>query len=115
MSQLDSTCTSSGINRALLSRAVSFRLSRQPSFVYPFAVTRAERSGPPVALSVWEAHPAKNIEATTVSVAQKRFIATSRNMYIPTRLGNPTDFKERGAGCLHESTESPPPTFSLED
>ncbi|MGQ0556187.1 MAG: hypothetical protein ACT4PN_09630 [Nitrospiraceae bacterium] len=67
MSQLDSTCTSSGINRTPLSRAVSFRLSRQPSLVYPLAVTLADRSDPPADLSAWEAHPAKHIEATAAS------------------------------------------------
>src|SRR5574337_890631 len=100
MNEVASVCTSSGINRTFLSRAISFRLSRQPSSVYPVAVILPSPSWPPVALSPREAQATRNIEATTASTMKKRFMTPSIHREAPAGLHITMDFKERHAGRL---------------
>lgn len=80
--ELDSTCTSSGFSRMFFSRASSFRLSKQPSLVYPLAVT----------LSRWfESVPAffvSDVQATGSS--KKTMLSTMEWIFIvrlSTRVG----------------------------
>lgn len=80
MNQGVPTCKSSGTNRTFFSRAVSFRLSKQPSLVYPVAVTLPGSLGSPVALLAGEAQATRNIGAMTASTTKKRLMTTTKSL-----------------------------------
>jgi len=91
------TSTSSGFNRVFLWRASSFRLSKQPSCVYPVAVILAD--GSPTGCFVCDAQATRNNdEAMPSAIRRNVFTVTSSDRSCDYRLMAMMDLKGQGLG-----------------